>query len=73
MLGLRSPTGWQSAGLDPRIGEEPHLLVGFLGTKVPGRSAFNHSSEVVFDEDVLSTGAALLLLAADGWFGLTSG
>ncbi|MEP7088937.1 MAG: M20 family metallopeptidase [Nocardioidaceae bacterium] len=39
----------------------------YLGAQVPGHSAFNHSSEVVFDEDVLATGAALLLLAADGW------
>lgn len=39
----------------------------YLGAQVPGRTAFNHSAEVVFDEDVLATGAALLLMAADGW------
>jgi amidohydrolase len=39
----------------------------YLGANVPGHTSFNHSADVVFDEDVLATGAALLLLAADGF------
>lgn len=38
----------------------------YLGAQVPGRDAFNHAADAVFDEDVLATGAALHLLAADG-------
>ena len=39
----------------------------YLGANVAGRRAFNHSADVVFDEDVLATGAALMLAAADGF------
>jgi hippurate hydrolase len=39
----------------------------YLGANVPGQTAFNHSADVVFDEDVLATGAALMLAAADGF------
>lgn len=39
----------------------------YLGANVPGHTAFNHSAEVVFDEDVMTTGAALLLAASDGF------
>jgi amidohydrolase len=38
----------------------------YLGAQVVGRNAFNHAADVVFDEAVLQTGAALHLLAADG-------
>lgn len=38
----------------------------YLGAQVPGRNAFNHAADVVFDEAVLQTGAALHLVAADG-------
>ena len=41
----------------------------YLGANVAGRTAFNHSADVVFDEDVLATGAALMLAAADGFPG----
>lgn len=37
-----------------------------LGAQVPGRNAFNHAADAVFDEAVLQTGTALHLLAADG-------
>jgi len=36
----------------------------YLGAQVPGATAFNHSAEVVFDEEVLATGVQLHLLAA---------
>ena len=39
----------------------------YLGANVAGHTAFNHSADVVFDEDVLATGAALMLAAADGF------
>lgn len=39
----------------------------YLGAQVPGRNAFNHAADAVFDEAVLQTGAALHLSAADGW------
>lgn len=39
----------------------------YLGANVPGHTAFNHCADVVFDEEVLTTGAALLLAAADGF------
>ncbi len=38
----------------------------YLGAQVPGHHAFNHAADAVFDVDVLRTGAALHLLAADG-------
>lgn len=38
----------------------------YLGAQVPGHGAFNHAADAVFEEDVLQTGAALHLLAADG-------
>jgi hippurate hydrolase len=38
----------------------------YLGAQVPGRTAFNHAADAVFDEAVLQAGAALHLLAADG-------
>jgi amidohydrolase len=38
----------------------------YLGAQVPGRNAFNHAADAVFDEAVLQTGAGLHLLAADG-------
>jgi len=38
----------------------------YLGAQVPGRTAFNHAADAVFDPAVLATGAALHLLAADG-------
>ncbi|WP_299055978.1 M20 family metallopeptidase [uncultured Nocardioides sp.] len=38
----------------------------YLGAQVPGRTAFNHAADAVFDPSVLTTGAALHLLAADG-------
>ncbi len=38
----------------------------YLGAQVPGHHAFNHAADAVFDEGVLSTGAALHLVAADG-------
>ncbi|MGJ7439679.1 M20 metallopeptidase family protein [Aquipuribacter sp. MA13-6] len=38
----------------------------YLGAQVPGRDAFNHAADAVFDSEVLQTGAALHLLAADG-------
>ena len=47
----------------------------YLGAAVPGRTAFNHSADVVFDEAVLTTGAALHLIAAEGgarWANRTS-
>ncbi len=37
----------------------------YLGAAVPGRTAFNHAPDAVFDEAVLTTGAALHLLAAE--------
>ena len=37
----------------------------YLGAAVPGRTAFNHAADVVFDEAVLATGAALHLIAAE--------
>ena len=37
-----------------------------LGAQVPGRNAFNHAADAVFDKLVLQTGTALHLLAADG-------
>ncbi len=39
----------------------------YLGAQVGGRTAFNHAPDAVFDESVLQTGAALHLLAADGF------
>jgi hippurate hydrolase len=39
----------------------------YLGANVPGHTSFNHSDDVVFDESVMVTGAALLLMAADGF------
>lgn len=39
----------------------------YLGAQVPGCAAFNHSADVLFDESVLPTGTALLLMAADGF------
>jgi hippurate hydrolase len=39
----------------------------YLGAQVPGATSFNHSADVLFDESVLATGTALLLLAADGF------
>ena len=38
----------------------------YLGAQAPGRTAFNHAADAVFDESVLQVGAALHLLAADG-------
>lgn len=39
----------------------------YLGAQVEGSSAFNHAPDAVFDESVLTTGAALHLMAADGF------
>lgn len=39
----------------------------YLGANVPGHTSFNHAPDVMFDESVLATGAALLLSAADGF------
>jgi hippurate hydrolase len=39
----------------------------YLGAQVPGHTSFNHAPDAVFDEEVLATGAALHLLAGDGW------
>lgn len=39
----------------------------YLGAQVEGSSAFNHAPDAVFDEAVLTTGAALHLMAADGF------
>lgn len=41
----------------------------YLGAQVPGHTSFNHAADVVFDDAVLATGAALHLLAADGFVG----
>ena len=41
----------------------------YLGAQVPGHTSFNHSDDVVYDEAVLSTGATMLLEAADGFSG----
>jgi hypothetical protein len=38
-----------------------------LGANVPGHNSFNHSTNVAFDESVMATRAALLLMAADGF------
>jgi len=38
----------------------------YLGANVPGHNSFNHSADVMFDESVMATGTALLLMAADG-------
>ncbi|EWT04763.1 amidohydrolase [Intrasporangium chromatireducens Q5-1] len=38
----------------------------YLGAKGPDNTSFNHADDVVYDEEVLSVGAALYLLAADG-------
>lgn len=46
-----------------------HRWVGgmiYLGARGSGNTSFNHADDVVYDEDVLSIGAALYLLAADG-------
>ena len=39
----------------------------YLGANIKGHSAFNHASDAVFDESVLATGAALHLMAGDGF------
>ncbi len=39
----------------------------YLGANVAGHSAFNHAPDAVFDEQVLATGAALHLMAGDGF------
>lgn len=39
----------------------------YLGAQVEGREAFNHAPDADFDESVLATGAALHLMAGDGW------
>jgi amidohydrolase len=39
----------------------------YLGAQVEGSSAFNHAPNAVFDESVLATGAALHLMAGDGF------
>lgn len=41
--------------------------MAYLGAQLDGRTAFNHAADAAFDTDVLRTGAALHLLAADGW------
>ncbi|MEO5743619.1 MAG: M20 family metallopeptidase [Terracoccus sp.] len=38
----------------------------YLGARGAGNTSFNHADDVVYDEDVLTVGAALHLLAADG-------
>lgn len=42
----------------------------YLGAQFPGHTSFNHSADAMYDETVLTTGATLLLAAADG-FGST--
>ena len=39
----------------------------YLGANIAGHYAFNHASDAVFDEGVLATGAALHLMAGDGF------
>jgi hippurate hydrolase len=39
----------------------------YLGANVEGHSSFNHSADVVFDESAMVTGAALHMMAADGF------
>lgn len=38
----------------------------YLGARAAGNTSFNHADDVVYDESVLTVGAALHLLAADG-------
>ena len=42
----------------------------YLGVQVQGSEALNHASDAVFDESVLATGAALHLMAGDGFWSL---
>ncbi|WP_248579370.1 M20 family metallopeptidase [Nocardioides sp. InS609-2] len=39
----------------------------YLGANIEGHTAFNHAGDAVFDESVLATGAALHLMAGDGF------
>lgn len=39
----------------------------YLGAQVAGRTSFNHSADAMYDEAVLTTGATILLTAADGF------
>ncbi len=41
----------------------------YLGANVPGHTSFNHADDVVYDESVLATGAAMMLEAGDGFGG----
>lgn len=39
----------------------------YLGACGPGNTSFNHADDVTYDESALAVGAALHLMAADGF------